>query len=120
MFVRRSFLLVLGLLVAALVPLGATPASAAGTVSISVTGQGSVTGNGISCSNGGGDCSEFYADTTYQECDPAFKPPCQTFTETPIETFTAGADSNGFVFDSWTGCDSVSGRSCSLDVTSSK
>ena len=38
------------------------PAHAAGTVTVAVVGQGSVTGDGISCSAAGGDCSQFYAD----------------------------------------------------------
>ena len=108
-------------LVAALSLLAACPAAlAAGTVTVTVTGQGSATGSGINCTHTGGpDCSQAYADTSHQECDPERKPPCFTVTLPPHEEFTAGADSNGFVYDGWTGCDSVAGRVCGLTVESS-
>lgn len=95
-------------------------ALAAGTVTVSVTGVGSATGPGINCTNTGGDCSEAYANITYQECDPELKPPCHTVVEPPDVTLTAGGDSNGFVFDGWTGCDGVSARSCTMTVTASR
>ena len=96
----------------------AESATAAGTVSVSVVGQGSVTGDGVNCNQSGGpDCSEFYDDVTYQDCDPERKPPCINITEQPFVQFTAGPDSNGFLFQQWEGCDSSSNRTCSLSVT---
>lgn len=113
--------LVLALLLAgAMFALGAKPAFASGTVGVSVQGRGDVTGTGINCNESGGpDCSEFYANTTYQECDPALKPPCRTFTEPPYVEFTAGPDRSGYTYDGWTGCDTVTGRVCGLTVNSS-
>jgi hypothetical protein len=103
---------------AVLVLAAASSASAAGTVTVAVTGQGSATGTGINCNQSGGpDCSETYANGSHQECDSSLKPPCHTVVDFPFETFTAGPDSNGFVFDGWSGCDSVSNRVCSLEVT---
>ena len=103
--------------------LTSSPAAAAGTVTVSVQGQGSVTGAGINCTQTGGpDCSQFYADTVEQWCDPELKPPCHDEFIPPDVEFTAAAGQNGFVFDQWTGCDSVSGvgnRTCHLTVTSS-
>ncbi len=119
---RRIVLVVLGLLAAALVPLAAPPpAMAAGTVNVVVQGQGSVTDGGeINCTQSGGpDCSADYADTTYQECDPELRPPCWDVTETAVATLTAGAGTNGFVFDRWTGCESPSGSTCTHTVSSS-
>lgn len=99
--------------------LDAKPAFASGTVTVAVTGgKGDATGTGINCNESGGpDCSEFYPDTTYQDCDETRKPPCITVTEPPTVEFTAGADRNGYTFDGWTGCDSVSLRTCTLTVT---
>ena len=34
----------------------------------------------------------------------------------PTVVLPAGPDSNGYVFDSWTGCDSVDGRECTITV----
>jgi hypothetical protein len=117
---RRIVLVVLGLLAAALVPLAAPPpAMAEGTVTVSVHGQGSVTGDGINCTQTGGpDCSEVYEDTVTQECDFELKPPCWDVTETAVATLTAGAGINGFVFDHWTNCESPSGTSCTHTVSS--
>jgi hypothetical protein len=46
------------------------------------------------------------------------KPPCHDVTDFPFESFTAGPDANGYVFDGWSGCDSVTNRTCSLEVLS--
>jgi Bacterial Ig-like domain/Bacterial Ig domain len=109
------------MLLVAMFTLGAKPAFASGTVSVAVAGKGDATGTGISCNESGGpDCSEFYADTTYQECDPELKPPCHTVTEPPAVELTAGADRSGYAFDSWTGCDTVSLRTCELTVTDNR
>ena len=99
--------------------LAAPSALAAGTVTVAVTGQGSATGSGINCNQTGGpDCTEAYADSSHQECDYSLKPPCHDVTDFPFESFTAGPDSNGYVFNGWSGCDSVNGRVCSLEVLS--
>ncbi len=101
--------------------LDAKPAFASGTVTVSVVGKGDVTGTGINCNESGGpDCSEFYPDNTFQECDPTRQPPCITVTESPTVELTAGADSNGYVFDGWTGCDTITGRTCGLTVDASR
>jgi hypothetical protein len=118
--VKPTFPILLGVLVLAFAP----SALAAGTVTVGVQGQGSATGTGIDCTQSGGpDCSEFYANNEYQECDPELKPPCRTVSEPPFVTFTAGPDSNGFAFSGWTGCDSTSGtggRTCDLTVVDDK
>jgi hypothetical protein len=114
----RSYGFALALAVAALLVLGPTQASASGMITISVSGQGSATGEGINCTQSGGpDCSEFYDDISYQECDPELRPPCFTITEPPVVDVTAGADANGFSFSGWQGCDSVSERTCTHTVT---
>lgn len=97
---------------------GAKPAFAAGTVSVSVAGKGDANGPGISCNESGGpDCSEFYADTTTEECDNTLTPPrCFTFSEPPAVDLNAGPDRSGYAFEGWTGCDTVSLRTCSLMV----
>jgi hypothetical protein len=61
------------------------------------TGTGFVTGNGISC---GADCAEVYARYT-----------TVTLTATP---------STGSTFSDWTGCDSVSGASCTVTMTAAR
>ncbi len=109
------------MLLVAMLTLDAKPAFASGTVSVTVAGKGDATGTGINCTESGGpDCSEFYADNTYQECDPELKPPCHTVTEPPVVELTAGADRSGYAFDDWTGCDTVSLRTCELTVTESR
>ncbi len=117
---RRTALAVLVLLGTALVPLAASPpAFASGTVTVSVVGQGRVTGDGIDCTpSGGPDCSQFYADPP-PECDPGPHPVCVR--ETAETTLTAEPDGNGFVFDQWWPagvCNSTAGRTCTLVVTS--
>lgn len=97
--------------------LDAKPAFASGTVTVSVAGQGSATGPGIDCNQTGGpDCSEPYADERVCETDPeSGRTIC--ILEPPYVELTAGADGNGYVYDGWTGCDSVAGRTCGLTVT---
>jgi hypothetical protein len=110
--------LVLGLLSAYLVTAVAVsgPAAAAGTVTVTITGQGSVTGTGVNCNQTGGpDCSQAYTDT--QVCDPDLKPPCHD--EAPEVELVAGPDTNGYVFNGFTGCTSTSGRSCWITVDAS-
>src|SRR5687768_9488628 len=101
--------------------LSPTPAYAAGTVSVAVQGQGTVTGDGIDCTQSGGpDCSEFYPNAP-EEC--IGDPPHQTcFDPPPTRELTAAPGSNGFVFSSFQGCDSVNvnDRTCSVTVTSNR
>lgn len=95
--------------------LNASPAFAAGTVTVNVTGQGSASGPGIDCNQSGGpDCSQFYPNV--QECDPEFG----CFFVPPDVELTAGSDTNGFVFDSWAGCDAVSLRACQMTVSTDR
>jgi hypothetical protein len=92
------------------------PATAAGTVTVTVLGQGSVTGPGIDCNQSGGpDCSEAYADT--QVCDPDVKPPCHN--ELPDVQLVAGPDTNGYVFNGYSGCPDATDRTCDLVVGAS-
>src|SRR5689334_4628938 len=71
------------------------PAAASGVVTVTIQGKGTVTGDGIACSEvAGSDCSESYSDT--QECDPDLKPPCHDVQ--PEVTLTAAADRDGFTF----------------------
>ena len=98
--------------------IGPANALADGTLTVSVVGQGSVSGEGIDCTQSGGpDCSQFYNDISYQECDPERRPPCFTITEPPLVEVTAGPDSNGFSFSGWQGCDGMEGRTCSSTIT---
>jgi hypothetical protein len=116
----RWTIAVLGAVTAALML--APAAHAAGTVTVGVQGQGSATGEGINCTQSGGDCSETYADEQVEFCFPPApgKPDiCETSDVPPRVEFTAGNDSNGFVFDGWTGCDSVTDRVCELTVHAS-
>lgn len=95
--------------------LGAAEANASGTVTVAVAGKGDVTGDGIDCDESGGpDCSQFYANV--QECDPEIG----CFFVPPDVDLTAGPDRNGYVFDSWTGCDAVDARVCWMTVTASR
>ena len=113
-----SYSFVVALAAAALLGIGPAQASASGTITIAVSGQGSVTGDGINCTQTGGpDCSETYNDTSYEDCDPERRPPCITVTEPPVVEMTAGPDSNGFAFSGWQGCESVSERTCTHTVT---
>lgn len=98
----------------------ASPAFASGTVTVFVQGKGDVTGDGVNCNESGGpDCSEFYDDVVVGqgECDTSVRPPvCEDITEPPQITFTAGPDRNGYALEGWTGCDSTTGRTCSVTV----
>ena len=115
---RRIVLVVLGLLAAALVPLAAAPPAAAdGTVTVTVSGPGNVSGDGIDCNQSGGpDCSEFYPDES--TCEPGDPPPC--FMLNPHITLTAEPGSGGFSFIEWTGCTSTSGLQCNVTVASNR
>ena len=96
-----------------------TPAYAAGTVTVSVQGFGTVTGDGINCTETGApDCSQFYQDE--QECDPELKPPC--FDVPPSVLLTAGVGSNGYSFAGFGSgdCDETSGSECMLTVGSDR
>ena len=105
----------LGLL-AAFLAFGAAQASAAGTITVAVNGKGDVTGDGISCSESGGDCSEFVPE----ECESNPDPPPAQFCASGSITVTAGADRSGYEFQSWTGCGSVDARDCSVVANMNK
>jgi hypothetical protein len=105
--------LLLGTYAVALVALS-SPASAQGTVTVTIQGRGTVTADGISCSESGGDCSQAYADT--QDCDPQRKPPCINIP--PDVDLVAQPDRDGYVFDHFTGCTPSGPRTCSLTVVS--
>lgn len=95
----------------------ASPAFAAGTVTVNVAGQGSASGPGIDCNQSGApDCSEFYPNV--EECDPDPRIGC--FFVPPDVELTAGPDANGFVFDNWAGCDAASLRACQMTVSTSR
>ena len=94
----------------------APAAMAAGTVTVEIVGQGSVTAPGINCTHTGGDCSESYANVDVQECTDHVPPVCGTTSESPLVAFTAGPDSNGFAHAGWTFCDDPSGRTCRVTV----
>ena len=115
------FALAVAIAVAAVLAL-APAAGAAGTVVVAVAGQGSATGDGINCTNAGGDCSQAYSDLVTQECTDREPPICgPPEYEPPGKLFTAGPDVNGYVFDSWTGCASApTARACSVTVDGDK
>jgi hypothetical protein len=107
-----TFALVVTTLVAVVAFAG--PAAAAGTVTVTIEGFGTVTGPGIDCSQTGGpDCSQPYANV--QECDDE-QPPVCVFAAPDVE-LTAGPDSNGYLFNGFTGCDTTAGRTCGITVT---
>ena len=96
-----------------------SPAWAAGTVTVTVTGHGSVTGPGISCTQSGtSDCSQHYPDVKVgEECDPMDpKIPCVPVYDSQVVELTAAASHDGYDFVSWSGCDSAPGRVCSMRV----
>lgn len=114
---RRPWAVVLALLVVLpiVVLVSQTPAYAAGTVTVSVQGFGTVTGDGINCTETGApDCSQFYEDE--QVCDPELKPPC--YDVPPSVGLTAGPGRNGYVFSHFEGCDEATGNTCTLTVSS--
>ncbi len=118
--VRRSAILTaLALMLgAALVPIAtSSPALAAGTVTVTINGQGRVTApGGMDCTNNTGTCSVYYPDNVTQVCDPDLKPPCHNEYDPQIVTFTASATQPGFAFTRWMGCPSVNGATCTLTV----
>ncbi len=73
------------------------PTTYALTTAVNPSGGGNISGAGISC---GSDCSE-------------------TFNSGTGVTLTASANP-GYQFSSWTGCDTPSGNSCSVTMTSAK
>ena len=111
-----SFAFAIVFAVAALLGLGPAQASASGTITISVVGMGSVTGEGIDCTQAGGDCTQFYAN----ECEPNENPPPPQLCFPPVKEFTASAGSNGYAFNSWEGCESVTERTCTQTVDGSE
>ena len=93
------------------------PSAMAQTVSVGVTGQGSVSGPGIDCTHTGGpDCSEPYPSTRVCEWDAEIK---QEFcwNEAQMVDLTAAVGANGYSFSGWTGCDAVATRTCTMTVT---
>ena len=72
-------------------------------LAVTVTGSGTVTGTGISCTSGGGDCDERFLDGG----------PGPVLTATP---------SAGFQFASWSGgaCASITGNQCTIDTGNSR
>ncbi len=99
----------------------ASVASASGTLTVSITGAGSVEGDGIKCSRklgdsaASGDCSEAYADE--QDCDPDRKPPCINI---PAFASVTANPAPGFAFDRWTGACSGEGEFCGVAMPRSQ
>ncbi|HEX6021766.1 MAG TPA: Ig-like domain-containing protein [Solirubrobacter sp.] len=99
--------------------LPASAASAAGTLKVTISGAGKVSGGKIDCARDVGDkdqsgtCEEEIEDV--KECDPERKPPCILVPGTAI----ISADGiSGFAFDHWTGaCASAPGPTCLVEVT---
>ena len=96
------------------------PAAADGTVTVTIVGKGTVTGDGISCSEpggGGADCNEFYPD----DDETCTEPPHPICTENPQTVeLVAEPDRNGYTFQGFTGCTSDLGRTCTVFVNVSK
>ena len=87
------------LLLAAMLVLGANPAFASGTVTVSVAGKGDATGPGIVCNESGGlDCSESYPSQLECEYFPVLDRQICSFVPQTIE-LTAGDDRSGYAFD---------------------
>jgi hypothetical protein len=96
---------------------GAGQAAASGTLAVSVTGKGDVTGAGIDCDESGGpDCTEFYES----DCEPNPDPPPPQFCFPQTAVVSAGADRSGYTYQGWTGCDEVIGRDCHKTMTFSR
>ncbi|RKQ84992.1 hypothetical protein C8N24_6624 [Solirubrobacter pauli] len=94
------------LLCVAALAVGASPALASGTLRVSVTGPGAVTGTGINCTRalGGattGDCTELFADEKVCELDDRGKPVCHM--EPRGTTLRATTSAPGFAFNGWSG-----------------
>jgi len=104
--------------VVAVFALTSADALAAGTLRVDISGPGSVTGSGISCSRalGGatvGTCSDTYANI--RVCEPGpLKPIC--LLEPQDVAFTASTAASGFVFDGWTGACAGQRETCSLTM----
>lgn len=77
-----------------------SPGSGNPTLAVSVTGNGTVTGNGINCGSGNTDCSETYASGT-----------SVTLTETP---------GSGASFSGWGGSCSGTSTQCTVVMNASK
>lgn len=108
------------LLALAAFALDASPAFASGTVNVSVQGKGDVTGPGVNCNESGGpDCFELYVNERVCEVDPETGSNICYF-QSPYVEFTAGSDRNGYVYDGWTNCDTVTDRVCGLTVTADR
>jgi hypothetical protein len=92
-------------------------ARAAGTLTVSnspTTQGGTITGDGISCGN---DCDQFYAN----DCEPNPEPPPPQFCFPQVVTITATPNSaSGWAFQSWTNCDTPSGNTCDMTMSTSK
>lgn len=117
--VRRRGLGLLGVAMALIAVLLPVPAHAAGTVTVTISGKGDVSGPGIACSEAlDADCTQYYPDDEEQICQDAG--PCTTIRTSPtVELAAADRAGTGYVFSGWQGCDSVSGpeaRTCQLTV----
>lgn len=94
------------LLCLALIAVSASPALATGTLRVSVSGPGAVTGTGINCTRalGGataGDCTELFTDEKVCELDDRGKPVCHM--EARGTTLRATTSAPGFAFNGWSG-----------------
>ena len=89
----------------------ATSASAAGTLSVTknIPDAPRVTGPGIDC---GSDCSQFYGDVQSCVFFSCFWRP-QRITVTT-------SSGNGFRFDAWSNCDTVSSEGCLVEMNGSR
>ena len=113
---RRAALLAVGLVVAVATVLAPAPAFATGTITVEIQGQGQVTGPGIDCLNGTGDCSELYEDE--EICIP--DGPCLPTLTASTELAATAVPGSGFAFSSWSGCDSPALAVCVETVNTSK
>ncbi|MDA0179933.1 Ig-like domain-containing protein [Solirubrobacter phytolaccae] len=96
----------------------ASPALADGTLRVSMSGPGSVTGTGINCARGlsgaaTGDCVEAFVDKKVCVLDEHGKPECEMVAQGTALKATVGV--SGFVFDGWTG--DCSGRTCDVALS---
>ncbi len=93
----------------------AAPALADGTLTVEITGAGTVKGEGINCARPfdaqANDCSEFFKDD--EECEGGR---CHRFPQ--IASVEATDTANGFSFSGWTGCLKNDTRTCAqkMDV----
>ena len=96
-------LVVLAAVIAATFAMMATAASAAGTLTVAISGAGAVGGGGIDCSrtvDRDAERRRARGDHRRAECDLTRKPPCITVPGTAVVTARAAS---GFAFDRWTG-----------------